>query len=300
MFNYLREIFSEITHRLYWRPRRRRYFEAQTEPFICVTPNGLRFALEPGQFVDRYIATEGIYERPFLRFFREALPRGSVMIDIGANIGNHALYLHDHCSVVHCYEPNPTAAARLRHNIELNHAANVFVHEIGLGDRDATLPFASNVEDNLGNSGYLSGQEHWVGAFDTIELPIRRADAAIGELGLTRIDLIKIDVEGLEPQLFSGLTETISRYRPLIAFEFHGQLTSAAVFDQIRKSLPNYTIADMTYAADDSGVVLRLLYHLRHITRLTLRAITTPKLRSYESLLAVPDEHPLRAQVAAE
>ena len=293
----LRGLYSEIVHRFYWRPRRKRIFEAQNKSFICVTPDGLRFALEPGQFVDRYIATEGIYERRFLRFFREALPRGSVMIDIGANIGNHALYLHDLCSAVHCYEPNPAAAARLRHNIELNHATNVHVHEVGLGDRNATLPFATNVAGNLGNSGFVEGQAHQAGTFETIDLPIRRADDAIGELGLSRIDFIKIDVEGLEPQIFGGLGETVRRFRPLIAFEFHGQLTPVAAFEQIRGNLPNYTIADMTFAAEGSGAVSTLLYHLRHGNRLTLREIATPHARTYESLLAIPDEHPLRAQV---
>ena len=293
----LRGLYSEIVHRFYWRPRRKRIFEAQNKSFICVTPDGLRFALEPGQFVDRYIATEGIYERRFLRFFREVLPRGGVMIDIGANIGNHALYLHDHCSVVHCYEPNPTAAARLRHNIELNHATNVHVHEVGLGDRDATLPFASNIAGNLGNSGFLDGQEHEAGTFETIQLPIRRADEAIRELDLSRIDFIKIDVEGLEEQIFSGLKETIHRFRPLLAFEFHGHLTPAAAFEHIRGCLPGYIVADMAFAPDDSGALSTLLYHLRHGNRLTLRAVDTPRARTYESLLAIPDEHPLRARL---
>lgn len=297
MLENIHALTFEFVHRFHHRPRRLRAFRAQTGPFLHITPDGLKFELVPGEIVDQYIATEGIYERRFLRFFREVFPRGGVMIDIGANIGNHALYLHDLCSAVHCYEPNPVAAARLRHNIDLNHAANVHVHEVGLGDRDATLPFASNIAGNLGNSGFLDGQEHEAGTFETIQLPIRRADEAIRELDLSRIDFIKIDVEGLEEQIFSGLKETIHRFRPLLAFEFHGHLTPAAAFEHIRGCLPGYIVADMAFAPDDSGALSTLLYHLRHGNRLTLRTVDTPRARTYESLLAIPDEHPLRARL---
>ena len=297
MFANIRVLAFEFVHRFHHRPRRLRAFRTHTVPFHHVTPDGLNFQLVPGEIVDQYIATEGIYERRFLRFFRGVLPRGCVMIDIGANIGNHALYLHDLCSAVHCYEPNPAAARRLRQNIELNNATNIHVHEVGLGDRNATLAFASNVAGNLGNSGYLIGQEHQAGTFETIELPIRRADEAIRELALDRIDFIKIDIEGLEPQIFSGLEQTIARYRPLISFEFHAHLTPISAFEHIRECLPDYLIADMDFAPEDSGVVRRILYHLRHGTRLTLRTVTTPSARTYESLLAIPNEHAVQAQV---
>ena len=297
MLSNIRALAFEVVHRFYHRPRRLRAFRDHTAPFVHRTPDGLKFELAPSEIVDQYIATEGIYERRFLRFFRQVLPCGGVMIDIGANIGNHALYLHDLCSAVHCYEPNPAAITRLRRNIELNNAANVHVHEVGLGDRNATLAFASNVAGNLGNSGFLDGQEHEAGTFETIELPISRADEAIRELELDRIDFIKIDVEGLEPQIFSGLEETIARYRPLISFEFHAHLTPISAFEHIRECLPDYLIADMDFAPEDSGVVVRILYHLRHGNRLTLRAVTTPNARTYESLLAIPNEHALQAQV---
>lgn len=293
MLDNLRSLATEFVHRFYHRPRRLRAFLAHQQPFIHITPDGLKFNLVPGEIVDQYIATEGIYERRFLRFFRETLPPGAVMIDIGANIGNHALYLRNICSAIHCFEPNPTAAKRLHQNVALNEAHNIHVHEIGLGDRNAMLPFASNVVGNLGNSGFLEGQEHQAGSFEKIDLPIVRADEAIADLALSRLDFIKIDVEGLEEQIFKGLDATITRFRPLIAFEFHGQLTPHSTFDNIRACLPDYRIADMDFAAEDSGTLGRIGYHLRHGTRLTLRDVIRPSARTYESLLAVPLEHAL-------
>lgn len=299
MLDNIRVLVSEAIHRYVHRPRRAKVYQARTEPFLHTTPDGLQFKLAPGEYVDRYIAVEGIYERRFLRFFKRELPPGAVMIDIGANIGNHALYLHRDCAEVHCFEPNPRAAERLEHNVALNHAANVHVHRVGLGSKDAILNFASNIAGNLGNSGFSTASLH-PGEYETIELPIRNADDAIAALSLDRIDFIKIDVEGLEEQVFEGLKGTIRQYRPLIAFEYHGQLTARSAFDHIRHCLPDYTIADMTFAADNSSALARTVYHLQHGDRLTLREVITPQQRTYESLLAIPNEHRLGAHVRRE
>lgn len=255
--------------------------------------------LEPNERVDQYISVDGIYERRFLKFFRRVLPKNSVMIDIGANIGNHALFLYDVCSQVHCFEPNPRAADRLANNIELNHATNVYVHRMGLGDRDGHLPFSVNVVGNLGNSGFFRATHGDHGKFNVIELPIRVASDAIADLALERIDLIKMDVEGLEEEIFRGLKETIAEFRPLIAFEYHAQSTPPSSFARIRDDLPDYVIADLAFAPDGSGAWTRLMYHLRHGDSLTLRAVESPSHRTYESLLAIPLEHELAAQVVA-
>lgn len=297
MLRNLRGLAEEFIHRYYHRPRRIRAFRRQTDRHIHTTPAGLKFELDPTEFVDYFLATEGVYERRFLRFMRANFPAGGVMIDVGANIGNHALYLHDLCSAVHCYEPNPVVAARLYRNIELNGIRNVFVHQFGLGDRNGDFPFASNKIGNLGNSGFIGGQAHRDGNYDTLKLPLRVADEAIDELKLSRIDLIKLDVEGLEPEVIHGLRHAISRFRPLVAFEFHGQFAPSDAFETIRSSMPDYTFADVTYAADDSGIVSKVIYHLKNGNDVALREVVTPNQRTYESMLAIPNDHVLRGSV---
>ena len=259
--------------------------------------DGLRFELYPNEAVDQYIAVEGIYERRFLRFCRTILPLGAAMIDIGANVGNHALYLHDLCSRIDCFEPNPVAAQRLRRNIELNAATNIHVHQVGLGAREAWVDFASNTAGNLGNSGFFEPMSKSGSDYEITSLPIRRADDVVAELGINRVDLVKIDVEGLEEEIFRGLKETIARFRPLVAFEYHGDLTSLESFRSIQASLPGYNFAEVSYGFPSAGALGQVVSVLRYGSRPLLLLVESPEARTYENLLAIPFEHPLTCKI---
>src|SRR5436305_1776326 len=79
-------------------PRRTREYDRIDQPFEHRTPEGHLFLLDPHETVDRHIFAEGIYERRFLEFVDELLPRDAVVLDVGANIGNHAIFLRRRCS----------------------------------------------------------------------------------------------------------------------------------------------------------------------------------------------------------
>lgn len=275
-----------------WRAKR---YAARRESFVHRTTNGLLFRLDPGEVVDRDIAVHGIYERRFLAFVRRALPEGAVVLDIGANIGNHALFLHDICSEIHCFEPNPRAWQRLEQNIALNNVRNIRVHRVGLGAGDGDLPFSDNVSGNLGAGTFIGRTDG--GTWNIIRLPIRNADNEIERLGLTRIDFIKIDVEGMERDLLEALKCTIGKHRPLLSFEYHGQLLGTEPFEDIRKTLSGYQIAELSYARPGGSALERVLYHLRHAGHPHLKSVHLPERRTYENLLAIPDESPLAQNV---
>lgn len=293
MLENVKFLTSELVQRYYYLPRRQRAYSEKQASFLHKTPEGLRFMLKPNEEVDRYIAVEGIYERRFVRYLRTIMPPDAVMIDIGANIGNHALYLHDICSRVECFEPNPEVADRLKKNIDLNHAHNVHVHRVGLGNRNDEIPFFINIAGNVGNSGFFMTPEARPEAFREVMLPIRKADEAIDELDLERLDFIKIDIEGLEAEIFRGLSPTIAKYRPLISFEYHGRAQPKSDFETIARCLPNYRIGEPTYAPESLGKHRKALYLLRHGSRVFLNEVREPESRSYENLLAIPQEDPL-------
>jgi FkbM family methyltransferase len=240
------------------------------------------FELEPNQFVDRQIVAHGLFEDRFLEFVAILLTPESVVVDVGANIGSHALYLARKCRSVHCFEPNPSALRRLRRNIELNGATNVTVHPFALGRRNETAPFYENTSDNLARSGFVERTGR------RIDLPIRQADEAISELKLIRLDLIKIDVEGMEESVFRGLQQTIARYRPLIDFEFLGQWRGQSQFDAITRLLPGYRIVEPRFSPSEGSIFERAAWNVRHRGRAELIPIDTPENRPYENLLALP------------
>ncbi len=162
------------------------------------------------------------------------------MLDVGANIGNHALYLAPNFDEIHCFEPNPVTLERLRENVTLNRST-LHIHPVGLGAADAELEFHANTSGNLGGSSFARTDFPVSGI-----LPVRRGDAYLASHGIEGIDLIKIDVEGFEAEVLAGLVETIKRERPVIIFEYDGRTNAEAVFDRFIAALPGYRFAEFT------------------------------------------------------
>jgi FkbM family methyltransferase len=268
-------------------PRRLREWQTRAAPFVHTTPHGRRFHLYPDQSIDKCIFVDGAYELRFLqvieRFFRRR-PH-AVMLDIGANIGNHAIYLSNSFGRIICFEPSPYIAERLKKNIALNGLTNVEVHTIGLSNREAALHFKLDTTGNLGASHFLSEADR-----ETIELPVHRGDVYLSQKGIDRVDFIKVDVEHHELEVFEGLALTINRCRPIIAFEFHGASRGAQYLDAIAGALPNYIFSEATFAPWSASNLQKWLWQVRHRNLPKFERIVVPEARFYEDVLAFPDD----------
>ncbi len=167
--------------------------------------------------VDRSIYCQGGYENDLIAAFSAACPRRRVILDVGANVGTHSLAFSKVFEKVHSFEPSPEVNRVLRRNLELNGAANVQVHQIALGDATGTLEFYLPDTGNLG-SGTLSarygGQER-----ATIPVSVETGDDFVSRIGLEAIDAIKIDVEGFEKQVLTGLRGVLANHRPVVWVE---------------------------------------------------------------------------------
>jgi FkbM family methyltransferase len=267
-------------------PRELRKFDAQSGPVLHRSPFGLTFELIPGEYVDRNIVFDGIYEARFLAWAASQLTSDSVVLDIGANIGNHALYLSKHCAVVHCFDPNPRALKRLRRNIALNDIKNIVVHSFGLGDKDEIGIFYDNIGTNLGCGSFVAPQ----GETQEIQLPLRNAADAVSELNLERIDLIKMDVEHMEEVVLRALTPVLKRYKPMIAFEFDATTKTAADFERIREILYGFDLFEPVFSPAAGGILERLKWNLRNAGTPDLVPISVIEPRTYENVIARPSE----------
>lgn len=281
-------IFSRVWQKYRLQPVRRQQIEELTAPFVHTTDDGLRFMIDPAQYIDKIIFIEGLYEKRFLSFIRVLLPGNAVVLDVGANTGNHAIYLSKVASQIHCFEPNPEAYERLVENIALNGIRNIQCHQLGLGNEDSVASFQVNLDGNLGNSGYVSDSAAPLKNTKIIKLPIKRGDECIEQLRLQTIDFIKIDVEGLEPATLAGLQRTIAMYRPVVAFEFHGQHAKEGDFASIRSSLPGYLFAEICFAPENASLGGKLGWWLRHGEAPELHQIDVPEPRTYENIIAIP------------
>ena len=149
----------------------------------------------------------------FLKYYREFeplisaawknfLPEGGVVVDIGANIGYHSL-LAGVCvgptGKVIAFEPSTTIFRELSANIELNHATQIAAQNLAVSNRSGPVNLYYAGEDEQGHSSITRG----VGPGEVAQAI---TFAEIGTLvDLASIDLIKIDVEGAESLVIEGL-----------------------------------------------------------------------------------------------
>jgi FkbM family methyltransferase len=139
------------------------------------------------------------------------LNEDSIVFDMGGYEGQWAsdIYSRSNCQVI-IFEPFPEFAAGIRKRFAKNNRIKVF--EFGLGDKDEKIKLFSN---NDGTSAFA--QEG-----TSVEIEIRKASPFIQSLGIPRIDLMKINIEGGEYSLIADLIKenTISRIDNL-QVQFH-------------------------------------------------------------------------------
>ena len=164
----------------------------------------------------REIILDGYYEKDLLAAMVDLVPdKNGTFLDIGANIGNHSIYLSKHFKRVVSFEPVPRNCWIFKANRHLNRARNVTLVEKGLSSKDGQLYFSS--EDPMQTNTGLQEMRDGTGELETVE--IVRGDDVLRELGINDVVGVKIDVEGHEPEVIRGLETTLRRSRPVVFWE---------------------------------------------------------------------------------
>ena len=155
---------------------------------------------------------------------------GAVCLDVGAEFGLYTWSLADlvgPTGAVHAVEPQPELGRLLRFGRWLFGAPNVTIHHLALGDEPGTGHLSQPSRGPVrvhgrtfladGTSGLGSNTEF--SRHRSIDVRVDTLDGLVGRLGLTRIDLIKADVEGAEGRLLAGGEGTLRRFRPSLLVE---------------------------------------------------------------------------------
>lgn len=142
---------------------------------------------------------------------------GLTVCDVGAYIGNHTLAFAERAARVVAFEPNPVTYELLKLNCR-DHP-NVVPLRLAASDRAGTAQ-AAVPRTNYGESRIADDVREGELPL-TFEL-VRLDDVAL--LASDRVGLLKIDVEGHEPQVLCGAERLIRRDRPLIVLEQHARV----------------------------------------------------------------------------
>lgn len=141
------------------------------------------------------------------RLALRALPEGSLAIDCGANVGDITGMMHRRGLRVIAFEPDPLAAARLRLRFAGAREVEIIEKAVGGAARQAEFfqrrDAGTDIRATQGSSLLRKRQHGEAGVcVEVIDLPA--FIAALGE----PVGLLKVDIEGTEPELLEGLLDT--------------------------------------------------------------------------------------------
>lgn len=155
---------------------------------------------------------------------------GAVCLDVGAEYGLYTWTLAGLVGAtghVHAVEPQPGPSSFVDATRRVLRAGNVTVHRTALGaasgggvlalPRRRLLPvhgraFLTTGADGLGSNAEFAHHED-------VPVAVTTLDELVAGLGLERLDLVKVDIEGAEARLLEGARATLARFRPALMLE---------------------------------------------------------------------------------
>ena len=175
------------------------------------------------KYVGKSIEAYGHYQLEEKKIFSKYVNEESIVLDIGANIGTHTLWFAQNSKLVIAFEPQRYAFQMLCANMALNSIQNADCKQLGVGSTREIIEVAFIDPEIENNFGGLSLQDHSIEKVREekgIHLDGEKiAICKIDDMGLQKCDFIKIDVEGMEPQVLMGGRATILDLRPYIYIE---------------------------------------------------------------------------------
>lgn len=138
--------------------------------------------------------------------------QGDVVLDCGANVGTFARFaLGAGAAKVVAIEPSPVNMECLRRNFTAEiEAGRVVVVERGVWHEEGVLEMKVDPENRAADSVVMERAT----ATATVKVPLTTIDTLAEELGLARVDFIKMDIEGAETNALRGAVRVMGQYRP--------------------------------------------------------------------------------------
>jgi FkbM family methyltransferase len=164
---------------------------------------------------------------------KHELKNGETVIDCGPGEGEFTLYaskaVGDSGKVI-AFEPDPLIFDVLKSNVELNELSNVILIKKGLWSENTVLRFTT--AKNITRSFVVNEEGGKV-----IEVPVVTLDSALKELGIHKVDLIKMDVEGAEVEVIKGAGQFLANNKADLAIASYHMLDGEKTCFKLEKVL---------------------------------------------------------------
>ncbi len=159
------------------------------------------------------------YEKKEKDALTAVLPEDGVFFDVGANIGLFTFYIKQYRPNMtsQCFEPHPNMATCIRKTTTENSLKKVIVNEVGLSDKIGEFKLFLSNRNAGGHSLANTGTDKNSDDFHMVA--VTTLDQYCQKNNIERIDVMKIDVEGVEEQVLNGAVETFKKLKPILMIE---------------------------------------------------------------------------------
>ena len=205
--------------RALWRLARERGYDG---PVTTSWYFGLRFNHHLSGDMSQCTYVDGRYEPNEMYALAQLIKPDMCFVDVGANAGIFTIMaarLAGERGMVHAFEPSPRDRDRMVANIAVNGLTNVTVHGEALGRAQSKAVLAVSGAERPGHNtigGFMYADD---ATASSVEVEVTTLDEVAATSKLTRLDVMKIDVEGYETAVLQGGRATVERFRPVMLVE---------------------------------------------------------------------------------
>ena len=217
-----------------------------------------------GTILENQLFWKGLegYEPNSLKIWLKLSEMSNIIFDLGANNGIYSLLAKSKnpASTVHAFEPVERIYKLLKKNVSINDF-DITCHNKaisntdGMGfffDDDEEITTSVNVNMSLSEAASYKGVDEET--LHRVETEIITLDTFIKEGNIPKIDLMKIDVELHEPEVFDGFAENLKKFKPVLIIEIIRDYVGASLHEKLSGLGYNYFFINEPYGGVDHPI----------------------------------------------
>ena len=190
---------------------------------LCFVPrrarvlHGLCMELDPVEWSQIELLRDAVIEPQTTTLYGRILRTGDTYIDVGAHVGFHTLvarHFVGSTGKVIAIDPQPYNCSKIMANWRANGFENLSIHVGAAGDRNGTVRLHDQCpSDKARLSLWLDAVNDEAQGFTA---PLVRLDGVLDDEGVRNVALLKVDVEGYEPEVMAGLGDRWPTVRNIV------------------------------------------------------------------------------------